>query len=848
MRVWLDSHFLFLPFILLFSSLTSAGPLVPPEAFLLREGSEPSISGDGIWVAYKCNGYKALCLSDTVNRTTEILVTVAGGGILQYVDISRNGRVIAYWVRPFSQGSEQLFVYDRDTQSTELVSVNSDEVPGTFGVPTIGSLYHEPHISGDGRYVVFASGAINLVANDTNGFRDVFLRDRLLGVTTRVSLSSTGAQGDGDSGNDRPVISADGNRIIFYSQAENLTPGDISDDLDPYDYQYEDAFLVDIAEGTIVRLSEKPGTSIGGDDDSYKPAAISPNGKFASIQTSAANLYVGVHSRYDVVLYNLTDKTPTHVNKPAFGAPQIDTTLDLCNPDFNFSGDILYFCAGADNLVAGDSEYSDDIFAWRDGVLTRIHPAIDGVAADAEYQYPSTNDLGDVLAFETSFKIGIIRRGDVNPPEVLELGLIPGGPVLQGAILEIEALASDVNRGETNIQSAEFTLDGGPWLPMSAFDGGFDSSFERVQGFSDTSSLLLGTHTVCVSAQDLAGLISAESCLDFELVDTVTDDDFMVQCYHTPLWPQPGETVQIFMRVLKSDGSGNSREVQRKELWFNNLAGPVSIDNVYGAGNFSYTSNVLTAGSFSYGCRAKQNEAAVFSGWKTVAVGSPGADKAIPVVFTGESSKRIDVVFIADADSYEGPDDPVFLTDIYKLIRDGYYQLPVFNQHQHLMNFWLAGSMGTADRIDDVCTLTAPADWDENYAFADVGAIIHTDNLRDCAKSGLFSTEPTSTRVSLHETGHAPFGLADEYCCDGGYFQTNFLPNVYTSIEACEADAPDLGREAADCRSWVSTRNDLTYFTSEPTENDLMIDNKTPNAADLRRFLWLFEKTATQSD
>jgi hypothetical protein len=854
MRKRFDPIPLLLLAIIFGTTFAKAGPLLEPESFVLGEGRRPSLSGDGNWVAYECNNRRGLCLSDTVNRTTEVLVSVSSPALIQYADISRDGMVIAYWLRPASNGSEQLFVYDRNTQSTELVSVNSDEVPGSLGGPgSVGSLYSEPHVSGNGRYVVFSSYAKNLVENDTNDYADVFRRDRLLGVTTRVSMSSTGAQGDGDSGSwgEPPRISANGNFIVFYSEAENLTPGDISDDLDPYDYTDQDAFLVNVSEGTIVRLSEKPGTSIGGDSYSEGALAISPNGRFASFQTDAENLYSGVHSGgYDLVLYSAEDQSLTHVNKPLFGAPQVDTTVENCPPDFNYAGDILYFCGNADNLVAGDSPYTDDTFAYRDGVVTRIRPLIDEVPVSVVK--PSSSDLGDVIAFATDdFRVGIFRRGDLTPPILIGFGLIPASTVLQGAVLELEALTSDVNRGDTDIQGAEYALDGGNWLPMSAFDGAFDSTFERVQEFVDTSALALGVHAVCARARDAAGLVSSESCLDFEVVGSVAAEDFMVMCYHEPLWPQPGDTVTISMSVRSSSGSNNTVSVQRREIWLDNTEDPSAVEATFGF-QLSQTSAALTEGSFSYGCRAKQNDTAVFSGWRTVAVGLPSAGEAIPVVYTGPSSNRIDIVFIADEDSYEGSDDPEFLDGIENMLRSvfGYYGLPVFNRHQHLMNFWLARSTGIADgyTAEGGCVLTKPADWDENYAFADVGAIIHTDRLRDCAKNGLFSTEPDSLFTARHEAGHKPFGLADEYCCDGGYFETGTFPNVYSSIEACEEDAPNLGREKEDCRSWVSTRNDNTYFSSEPSSNDLMLDNSRANAADIRRIEWLFEQTAAQGD
>ena len=110
----------------------------------------------------------------------------------------------------------------------------------------------------------------------------------------------------------------------------------------------------------------------------------------------------------------------------------------------------------------------------------------------------------------------------------------------------------------------------------------------------------------------------------------------------------------------------------------------------------------------------------------------------------------------------------------------------------------------------------------------------------------MFSAEPASLGTVLHETGHSPFGLADEYCCDGGYFQTPEVPDVFSSLAACQADALTLGRVAADCRTWMSTAtatNGQSFWSSEPDVTDLMNnDRRPPQAADIRRMDWFVDK------
>ena len=104
------------------------------------------------------------------------------------------------------------------------VSVDSDGVEGS-------SNSFDPSISGDGRYVAFASRASNLVAVDTNGSDDIFVHDTVNGTTTRVSVDSDGVEGISNSFD--PSISGDGRYVAFGSRASNLVAGDTngSDDI-----------------------------------------------------------------------------------------------------------------------------------------------------------------------------------------------------------------------------------------------------------------------------------------------------------------------------------------------------------------------------------------------------------------------------------------------------------------------------------------------------------------------------------------------------------------------------------------------------------------------------------------
>lgn len=112
-----------------------------------------------------------------------------------------------------------VFIRDRTTGTTEVISVNLNGQPGNG----LSKIYGNKSISADGRFVVFASTANDLVPNDNNNKTDIFIRDRLNGITELISVNSSGIQAN--SGGSDPAISANGRYVAFYSRATNLSPG-----------------------------------------------------------------------------------------------------------------------------------------------------------------------------------------------------------------------------------------------------------------------------------------------------------------------------------------------------------------------------------------------------------------------------------------------------------------------------------------------------------------------------------------------------------------------------------------------------------------------------------------------
>jgi TolB protein len=194
----------------------------------------PSISVNGRFVAFDSRASNLVRsdgndLSDVfvrdvkTGRTRLVSVGVEGAdanGSSYFASVSAGGRFVAFvsgasnLVRGDSNRRDDVFVRDLNTGETRLVSI------GLSGAPANGRKSLQPSISANGRLVAFRSYASNLVAGDTNGRSDVFVRDLDRGQTWRVSVRSNGAQANDQSL--YPSISADGRFVAFRSHASNL--------------------------------------------------------------------------------------------------------------------------------------------------------------------------------------------------------------------------------------------------------------------------------------------------------------------------------------------------------------------------------------------------------------------------------------------------------------------------------------------------------------------------------------------------------------------------------------------------------------------------------------------------
>jgi len=252
----------------------------------------PDISADGRYIAFRSSSTN-LVDEDTNDKidvfvhdrqtgeTTRVSVKSDGtqmNSLPEYwPSISDDGRFVTFYTSATNLVLEDtdthfdIYVHDRQTALISLVSVSAD---GEKGNQNSG----EPAISGDGRYVVFHSVANNLVANDTNGCMDVFLRDRQSAATTRISVDSNGVPANDRSG--YPSISADGRYIAFTSFATNLTETNTNG--------LENIYLHDRQTGVTELVSvNSNGTPL---PEKSQDPAISADGKVVAFESDATTL------------------------------------------------------------------------------------------------------------------------------------------------------------------------------------------------------------------------------------------------------------------------------------------------------------------------------------------------------------------------------------------------------------------------------------------------------------------------------------------------------------------------------------------------------------------------------
>jgi Tol biopolymer transport system component len=385
----------------------------------------PSISGNGRLVAFEScapnlvagdtnHGIDVFVHDAGTGKTKRVSVSSSGeqGQSVAYdpndsVSISADGSVVAFDSYVPQSGDGGLFTHVMKTGKTRLVSKSSSGTPGNMG--GIG-----PSLSADGRLIAFISDSSNLVAGDSNGERDVFVRDLKTGRTRRVSVTSKGGQADDLSAD--ASLSGDGRFVAFSSYASNLVPHDTNGG--------RDIFVHGRSTGKTSRVD----VSSSGDQahGSSESPSISANGRFVAFVSTASNLVRhDTNDAADVFLRDRKTGRTRLVSIGRHGKPAGSSGCDAgvgphscrrwtTSPAISTRGRFVAFDSAAPNLVRHDKNHHRDVFVrdMKTGKTRIVSVGAGGRQGNGLSEGSAIATAGRFVAFESD--ASNLVAGDTN--------------------------------------------------------------------------------------------------------------------------------------------------------------------------------------------------------------------------------------------------------------------------------------------------------------------------------------------------------------------------------------------------------------------------------------------------
>ena len=259
---------------------------------------------------------------------------------------------------------------------TERISVDSAELEATGGDSV------DAAVSANGRFVAFSSAAVDLVAGDSNGKSDVFVRDRANGTTERVSLDSSEVQGLDDS--TLPAISGDGRFVTFHSKATNLVASDTN--------AGGDIFLRDRTNGTTERISVDSSETQSNNNSGI--SSITSDGRYVAFESIASNLVPGDAGGWDIFVRDLQLGT---TEKASFTDSEGQADGNNWEPSISDDGNMVAFYSSANNLTPADQTIHSDVFLRDRTAGTTTLLSVSSAEVQSDYPSNSTSISADGL-------------------------------------------------------------------------------------------------------------------------------------------------------------------------------------------------------------------------------------------------------------------------------------------------------------------------------------------------------------------------------------------------------------------------------------------------------------------
>lgn len=401
-------------------SVAQAEEWLPSSTFIksdvhysLGNSNDVSLSDNGQYAAFtscasnmsplsqgRCDIYRKNLVTgelDLVSKHHETL-----GSVSSYDSgrpyISGDGRFVVFHSRASDlipiggTTTSDIYLWDSASDAIELISIASDDYRSD-------NYSYNAHVSDDGNLVVFQSAATTLDAElaDTNGDYDIFLRNRLLGETKRISMGYDGSEANYDSYNAK--ISGNGKYVVFQSRASNLVESDTNG-------TYSDIFRYDV-ENEVIELVSLSSLGVQDSNDSSEIPAISKDGNIIAFFADANLSDVDTDTRDDIYVRNMSEGTTELVSVTNTGLNDsgqagdswIDITDDGSKIVFTYYDSYGTFDS---YTYAGYNVYVRDLTA---GTTTHISEHLDPSYTRTDYAWnPAISGDGSKVAFESEFE------------------------------------------------------------------------------------------------------------------------------------------------------------------------------------------------------------------------------------------------------------------------------------------------------------------------------------------------------------------------------------------------------------------------------------------------------------